>query len=167
MAIQLQANGETIYAISSFSINSMGPHTLMCWLNVNVGTWTSAGQRSMVGLYSLSNIRSGTGCAVQIGTFGTGNINVWDWGGLPSWSTTGYTPPVNTWIHVAFTYDGTYGYIYINGVLNNTNANVKNSGSYNMIFINGYIYGITDQSSGFQTDGVLAFNRQLSSNEIL
>lgn len=170
--MQLQQLGQTLYATSSFAVPAAGAQTLMCWLNANGGTWEGTpGVRSMCGVYSSSNVAGGAGVASQIGTRGTnvttGQLDVWDWGGTVMVSTTGYTPPLNTWIHVTFTYDGTTASIYINGVLNNSAAFTKTVGTLNMVFINGYIYGATAETSQFIVDEVMFYNRVLTANEIL
>lgn len=166
MSVQLQANGQTLYTQSGFSVSSTGPQTLMCWINANTGNWTTT--RSMCGLYSSSNVDGGAGCAAQIGArSGNGNVCAWEWGGTVMVQSTGFTPPIGSWFHAAYTYDGTTARIYINGVLNNSTAFAKNTGNFNMVFVNGYIFGGTAESSEFMIDGIIAYNRVLNANEIL
>jgi hypothetical protein len=172
MAIQLQASGETIYGISPFSITSNGAQSLAGWINASGAWFGLSSARSMIGMYSSSNVSGGAGAAIQIGTRGTaaspGQVDIWEWGGTVMVSSTGFTPPVGSWFHVAATYDGTNCRIYINGVLNNTGAFTKTAGyNYNMVFLDGYIYGVTAESSVFAIDDVAAYSRVLSANEIL
>lgn len=167
MSVQLQTAGPTLYTQSGFSVNAQGPHTIIGWLNANSGTW-STNTRSMIGLYSSSNINGGAGCASQIGArAGNANVVVWDWGAIILVQSTGFTPVVGTFFHVAFTYDGTTARLYINGVLNNSAVVAKLTGTFNMVFVNGYIFGGTAESSPFIVDGLMAFQRALTANEIM
>jgi hypothetical protein len=134
---------------------------------VNGDLWTGA-VRSLFGLYSSTNVPSGTGTAMQVGTRGTGNIDAWNWNvGTLLVSTTAYTPPINEWIHIAYVYTGSVAQIYINGILNNSKNTSGLTGSFDMVFVNGYMYGGLNETSTFICDELVAYNRALSAAEIL
>lgn len=74
------------------------------------------------------------------------------------------TQPLNTWIFVAYVYDGSYMRIYVNGVQNNYVAKVGTiSWSTANIMIGGNDYGGSDYSI---VDDVHVWNRALSATEI-
>jgi hypothetical protein len=115
----------------------------------------------MVGLY-----RSGS-TGIQIGTRGSAQqIDVWNWGGTVQISSTGYTPPPATWIHIGYTWDSTTHSLYVNGVLNNTSTASVTAGVLNLVYINGYPTGGTAEVSATQVDDVLYYNRTLSAAEV-
>lgn len=149
------------------SINPLLPNSLMCWLNST--TWLSGGTSSMVGTYT-STTTGGT--AIQIGTRnGTGNCDVWTWGGTVLVSSSGGTGITtladNTWYHVAYTYDGTTHSLYINGVITSTSTVAQLSGTITAIFINGFPTGGSSETGLFSADDISYFNRTLSANEIM
>ena len=109
----------------------------------------------MVGAYTGTyNASTNPTTGLQIGTQqdGGSGVMVWSWGGvvLVSTSTGGngvitpYTPPGNTWIHVAYTCTAISGTtqihsLYVNGTLmaQSTNA-LQVAGQLTQIYINGY-----------------------------
>ena len=151
----------------TMSINPQVANTLMCWINAQ--TWTGGNTNSMVGTY---NTATSGGTAIQIGTRnGTGNCDVWSWGGLVLASSsggTGITTLTNgTWYHITYTYDGTTNRLYINGGLTNTSTTAQLAGTITAIYINGYPTGGTSETGLFSTDDISYFNRTLSADEIL
>ena len=73
----------------------------------------------------------------------------------------------NTWYHIAYTYDGTTHFLYINGILNNTATTSQLSGTITSIYINGYPTGGTSETGLLSVDDISYFSRTLSSNEVL
>lgn len=165
MAVRVYQNGQVLSTVTGSSlVSALSPHTLMTWLSFLV--WPYSVRTSMVGLYGPS---SGITTAIQIGQSigGVGDIHVWTWGGTSLISTGGsFTFTTNEWYHVAYTYDGTNHRLYINGSLINTTTTSQQSGTYDLVFINGYPTGGNSESGNFQVDDVIVFNRQLSQPEI-
>lgn len=156
--------------------------TISCWLQLtsNLGAPT----QSIVGMYNGSNNASTVPTTgIQIGTGQSGNngqIDCWTWGGIVLVSTngTGYTAPLNTWIHVTYSCTAISGgaqkhSIYINGVLQNTSTNaLQVAGVLSQFYINGFPQSDVDaatytETSLSQVDDCRIFNRQLSSDEVL
>jgi len=151
----------------SMSINPLLSNTLMCWISAT--TWTGGVTNSMVGTY---NTATSGGTAIQIGTRnGTGNCDIWTWGGTVLVSSAGGTGITtltnNTWYHIAYTFDGTTHRLYINGVITNTATTAQLAGTITAIFINGFPTGGASETGTFSLDDLSYFNRQLSANEIL
>lgn len=166
----------------SLAINPQNPVTLMCWVN---GVYSTSNTHSMIGTY---NTATSGGTAIQIGTRNAaGRFVAWTWGAgvLADTQASGggllVTVPDNTWVHVAYTYDGTYNNLYINGVLinqvnNSTGVSATTGvtgyasqlpGTIGAVFINGYPSGGANETSSFMFDDVLYYNRALSADEIL
>ncbi len=55
-----------------------------------------------------------------LGDYGSGNIETWADGLSPIAMNVPATPPVDTWLHLAFTFDGSNQKMYFNGVLADT-----------------------------------------------
>jgi hypothetical protein len=149
------------------SINPLTANTLMVW--INAATWTGAATNSMVGTYTSA---TAGGTAIQIGTrAGTGNCDVWTWGGtvlVSSAGGTGITTLTNgTWYHIAYTFDGTTHRLYINGIQTNTATTAQIAGTITAIYINGFPTGTTSETGTFSVDDISYFNRTLSASEIL
>ena len=168
-------------------VNTTAAQTFMCWLNATSTVWTSTNViASMVGAYTGTyNASTNPTTGLQIGTQqdGGSGVMVWSWGGvvLVSTSTGGngvitpYTPPGNTWIHVAYTCTAISGTtqihsLYVNGTLmaQSTNA-LQVAGQLTQIYINGYpqVPPVTStQTSNTAVDDIRFYNRQLSAGEI-
>lgn len=159
MAI-LTAVGNYNLSVTSTFVNANAPQTLMCWINSN--QWNDTGAISMFGAYL-----SGT-TAIQIGKYTTGGyISVWRWGGTNLVNTNGlYTPPLNEWVHVAYTYNGTTHSIYCNGVLVNTSTAAVVAGVITSLYVNGYPTGGSNESGITNMDDLRYYNRALSASEI-
>lgn len=151
----------------SMSINPLVANSLMCWINAT--TWTGGATNSMIGTY---NSATAGGTAIQIGTRnGTGNCDIWTWGGgvlVSSLGGTGITSLTNgSWYHIAYTYDGTTHKLYINGIQTNTATTAQIAGTITAIFINGFPTGGTAETGIFSIDDISYFNRTLSASEVL
>lgn len=151
----------------NMSINPLTANTLMVWINST--TWTGGTTTSMVGTY---NTATSGGTAIQIGTRnGTGNCDVWTWGGGVLVSSSGgsgiTTLTNNTWYHVAYTFDGTTHIMYINGIQTNTATTTQLAGTITAIYVNGFPSGGTAETGTFSIDDLSYFNRTLSANEVL
>ncbi len=175
MAIQLTdaiSTGNSCMLSSYPSIglpNTYQPLTVMAWLNNN--SWTTT-IRSIIGMYdgTTSNATS----AIQIGTRGNGAVDIWTWGGGLLISSIGGVPPVNEWLHIAYTCNQFVGgqthNLYINGVLNNSVTNsVQINADMTQVYINGYPQNslITgSETSDVIIDDYNIYNRQLLEKEI-
>lgn len=151
----------------TMSINPLVANSLMCWINAT--TWTGGVTNSMVGTY---NSATAGGTAIQIGTRnGTGNCDIWTWGGgvlVSSSGGTGITTLTNnTWYHIAYTFNGTTHILYINGIQTNTATTAQLAGTITAIFINGFPTGGTAETGTFSVDDISYFNRTLSASEVL
>ena len=163
MAVNVVTGGATLSSTAGvFTVSAQTPCTLVCWLRANDSTvW--AARVSMAGVYGPASPTT----AMQLGCWNANTLGVWTWGGNSLVASTGYTPPVGTWIHCAVTYDGTSFRLYINGALNNTAASTQLAGNLGQTFINGFPTGGTSETGNFQVDDFMFFNRTLSQNEIL
>lgn len=78
-------------------------------------------------------------------------------------------PPINEWSHLVFTYDGSVGKCYVNGVLTNTKLSIidlSTSGSLRIgswtntsEFFNGFIDGVRIFSTSLNIEDVLVLNK--------
>jgi hypothetical protein len=151
----------------------------MCWLNSNVWATGATATASIAGLYNGTNDAATVPTTgLQIGASSNNVVTCWTFGGTVLVSTTGFTPPVNTWFHVAYSCTAIAGgnqthSIYINGVLNNTATNaLQTAGTYTMVYLNGFpqttaAAATYTETSLTQQDDTMVFNRQLSAAEIL
>lgn len=162
MAVQFTVNGDSLANATdaSFFQNALLPSSISVWINAD---WQgAAGTRSYVGMYN--NVG---GTAIQIGSrVANGQCDIWTWGGGIMISTTGLTMPNGSWVHVGYTYNGTTHRVYINGVQNNTSTTAQQAGTFNMVFLNGFVTGATSETGTFQVDTYDYYNRELSANEM-
>ena len=159
MAIQLNATDIHLTSpVTTFPNRSL-PMSLLCW--VNSASW-GVETASMVGVY-LSRT---TG--IQIGSrLGSTGIEVWTWGGGQAISTNGiYAPVSNTWLHIAYIWDGSINYIYANGELITTSTNAPVAGVLTQIYINGYPTGGLGEVSNTLVEDVAFYDRALSADEV-
>ncbi len=153
-------------------ISTNGTYTLSLWVNFPT---TPATTISMFGFYNgTADLITTPTTAIQVGVRGTGNIDIWTWGGGLLVSTTGYTIPSNTWIHVTYTCTAISGgtqthKVYINGNLNNTSTNATQiAGILTQFCVNGYPEATHRNETGtWSLDDPRCFDRVLSDNEIL
>lgn len=157
------ATGNFVSANSSFSITT--------WINAN---WNPGGPRSMVGIYGpLNQSNSPTAApvtAVQIGSYvGNGDLRCWTWGGssLVNTAASFMTPFNNTWVFIAYTYDGTTHRVYVNGSLAASSAAAQTAGYLKQIYINGYPGGGTGEVYNHLVDQYSLYNRTLTADEIV
>lgn len=148
----------------TMSINALSPVTLMAWINVN---WNYGTTLSILGTY---NTATSGGTAIQIGIrtgAEAGNVLVWTWGGGILVSSAGIVAPVsNDWTHVAYTFDGTFHKIYINGQFANSSTTAQQAGTITAVFINGYPSGGAAETGNFAVDDISYFGRALTDDEI-
>ena len=115
----------------------------------------------MVGLYLQGTV------GIQIGTRGGNSIDIWDWGGGVFISSSGfYTPPINTWIHIAYTWDGTTHRLYQNGTFVTSTTTAVTAGVLTLIYINGFPSGGASETSDTIIDDVAYYNRALNAAEV-
>jgi len=137
------------------------PVTIMCWARPT--DLTSGTSRPLIGVWSGTDSSSSTQIALwaQRGDFSTPNVlqgNVRVSGGLVAVNHTALT--LNTWVHVALSYDGTTVRLYRDGVEVNTFANTGNigAGTYNFLAV--------PSTANGQVDDVRIFNAALTATEI-
>ena len=99
-----------------------------CWVKLN-----SITNNNYPYIFALGSNTSGTG--IQIG------LSVWKSDsklhlvGNGSEPSSGYTPPLNTWIHLCITISGASTKLYVNGVLTNTQTNANSPKTQNCLCI--------------------------------
>src|SRR5579859_2072373 len=104
----------------------------MCaWLFVKTSFSTT---QSMLGHYNAASTS-----AIQIGARG-GQLAVWSWGGTILIQTS-TAPTLNTWNHIAWTYNATTHILYINGVQVASGSATTQTATSNQLYINGYPTG--------------------------
>jgi len=159
MAIQLTATDVHLTSVVTNFPNRALPMSMSCW--VNSTDWTSGNPVSMVGVYL-----DGT-TAIQIGTRGGGAIDVWSWGGAVNISTTGlFNPTPETWLHIAYTWNGTTHSIYADGNLITTSTTAVTSGVLSAIYINGFPTGGLSEVSSTFVDDVAYYSNELTAAEV-
>ena len=167
MAVLTNASDIHLYSVSSNFLSSTSPQSISCWIK---NTWNGGSRISMVGMYDGTSTATPT-TGVQIGTSsGAGEISTWTYGGtILATSATGIMNTYNgTWVHAAYTYDGTTHLIYVNGVQVATGTTTQIVGTFDQIWINGYPpTGNTAETSALGVDAYLYYNRTLSANEVL
>lgn len=161
MAVQL--NNSDIHLVNSTAnafVSNNAAFTLAGWIN---GTWNGGGRISMLGIYGPSTPTAG----LQIGTNGIGDLACWGWSGGALISSTGMTAYNSTFVHVAYTYDGSTHSLYLNGALVATSTTaLAATAQMNMIYINGYPTGGILETGSFQVDDVNYFSRTLTLEQI-
>ena len=160
MAIQLTATDTHLVSASAPLVSAQGPLTLMSWINHQ---WSSTETASIVGTY----LSGSTG--IQIGTRANPSIDIWTWGGLLLVTTngTGYIPPDSTWLHIAYTFNGTTHILYANGIQVSTSTTAQTAGILTQMYINGYPTGVTNETSTAIVDDMILFGRVLTQPEIM
>ena len=117
---------------------SSGAWTVEAWIYVTGGTY----YRDIVSKRVVSSATSEYTFSVS----NTSNLAFYRTGGTLQGST---TVPTNTWVHAAFTYDGTTCRIFQNGVLVASQAGfTANSGS-NSVVIGNYAAGMDEPFIGY------------------
>jgi hypothetical protein len=147
------------------------------WMYVRTAMTTT---QSICGPYNSTAGGGGSppGCAAQIGcrtsnSTGTGQVVVWGWNNNQYiWTTT--APSLNTWFHVAWTWDGTTHSLYINGtVVNTSTATPAQTGTYITFIANGYpnttntgASGPTNETGNASIDDWRLYSRALTAAEV-
>lgn len=159
MAVQLTATDTHLTSVASPLVSVAGPLSLSTWINHS--SW-NAGTASIVGAYLAGT----TG--IQIGTRGANQIDIWTWGGglLVSSNTATYTPTNGTWIHIAYTCNGTSHQLYAEGNLVATATTAQIAGTMTQMYINGYPTGVANETSAALVDDVVFYNRVISADEV-
>jgi hypothetical protein len=162
MALQFSTNGDNLQNATNatFFAASTAAQSITVWINA---LWDGATKTSsMVGMYNSTGTT-----AIQIGSrLAAGQCDVWTWGGGILISSTGVTIPSNTWVNIAYTYDGTTHRLYYNGILTNTSTTAPIAGNFNQVYLNGYSTGTTSETANFYVDTYDYYNRVLSADEI-
>lgn len=137
------------------------PVTMMCWarpLDLTAGT-----NRPLIGIWDGADISGSTQMAIwaQRSDFSTSNVlqgNVRVDGGLVAVNQSALT--VNTWVHLALSFDGTTIRLFRDGaeVSNFTNTGGINAGSYSFLAV--------PSPANAQVDDVRIFNTALSATQV-
>ncbi|HEX6258482.1 MAG TPA: LamG domain-containing protein [Candidatus Saccharimonadales bacterium] len=137
------------------------PATMMCW--ARPGDLTAGASRPLIGIWSGTDASSSTQMAIwaQRADFSTANVlqgNVRVDGGLVAINHTALT--LNTWVHLALSFDGSTIRLFRDGV---EAANVANTGAIN----NGtYNFLVVPSPANAQVDDVRIFNAALNAQQI-
>jgi hypothetical protein len=168
MAVQTSATDIHLRSDSAMGLQSTTPFSVSAWINCN---WNGGAIISFVGIYGpVTDTPVGAPVtAMQIGTkTGTGDLVCWTWGGanLVASAAGAMTSFSNTWVFIAYTFDGTTHRLYRNGaeLANSTNSQI--SGYLNQVYINGYPGSVTSEVGSFQVDQYALYRRTLSASEI-
>lgn len=137
------------------------PTTIMCWarpLDLTAGT-----SRALIGVWSGTDTTASTQFAIwaQRSDFSTSNVlqgNVRVDGGLVAVNHTALT--VNTWVHLALSFDGTTIRLYRDGVevSNFANTGGITGGTYNFL--------VVPNTTNAQVDDVRVFNTTFTAAQI-
>lgn len=137
------------------------PVTIMCWARPT--DLTAGTSRPLMGIWSGADTSTSTQFALwaQRGDFSTANVlqgNVRVDGGLVAVNHTALT--VNTWVHVALSFDGTTIRLFRDGVevANFANTGGITGGTYNFL--------VVPSSANTQVDDARIFNAALSAAQI-
>jgi hypothetical protein len=133
----------------------------MCWARpTDLTTGTS---RPLIGVWSGTDASTSTQIAIwaQRGDFSTANVlqgNVRVDGGLVAINHTALA--LNTWVHVALSFDGSSIRLFRNGIEVNTISNTGgiNAGTYNFLVVPG--------AANAQVDDVRVFNVALNAAQV-
>jgi hypothetical protein len=144
------------------SWTSLGsPVTIMCWARPT--DLASGFNRPLIGIWSGTDSSTSTEIAIwaQRGDFGTSDVlqgNVRVDGGLVAINHTALT--VNTWVHLALSFDGSSLHLFRNGIEVNTIANTGGitGGTFNFL--------VAPTSANAQIDDVRIFNAALTAAQV-
>jgi hypothetical protein len=151
------AGGATRASWTSLSV----PATIMCWARPT--DLTAGTSRPLIGVWSGTDASTSTQFALwaQRSDFSTSNVlqgNVRVDGGLVAINHTALT--LNTWVHLALSFDGSNIRLFRNGVEVNTVSNTGGitGGTYNFL--------VVPATTNAQVDDVRVFNAALSAAEV-
>lgn len=141
-------------------------HTIMVWIKSD--NWSAGANPDWADLYLSKGVTAGY---YDIGNRGLGRSNTSEYG--IKWQDSTITElqgdstiPLSTWTHITGVCDGTYMYIYVDGILDGTSADI----SAKTMTSTGEPLTIGGRTTQFYTDGVIdevyVFNRFLSPTEI-
>lgn len=150
----LYFNGSAFASLATESFNyGQTARTMMAWARP-----TGFNNYGAIFAYGTNGSNQGTGIAqLSTGTnYGSYSQNVEAWGGG--------TPQINTWAHVAFTYNGTNATMYVNATIVNGPTGKNWSVVQNIAYV-GMNLNNTETWIG-NIAQVMFYNRSLSSAEI-
>ena len=137
------------------------PVTIMCWARPT--DLTAGTSRPLIGMWSGTDSTTSTQVALwaQRGDFSTSNVlqgNVRVDGGLVAVNHTALT--LNTWVHVALSFDGTALHLFRDGVEVSTftNTGAITAGTYNFLAV--------PSTTNAQVDDVRVFNAALTAAQV-
>lgn len=163
MAVQVVAAGGVLSSpTTAFSVNAQGTCTIMAWIRFDAAAaWTT--RTSVVGVYGPASPTT----AMQMGVISTNTFGVWTWGGGTLCAAVGHGQPVGVWNHYALVYNSGTATLYINGVLNVTNAATQLAGNLSQVYINGFPTGGSQESGASSVDDVIFFSRAVTQDEVV
>lgn len=144
--------------------SSNAPFTISAWVNPSVVN------NNNMRIFDVANAGDGFWLGMDQTTGNKFNINLYNGTGTNINSTT--VAVVNRWYHVVATYNGTVGYIYVNGVLENSATDGYNGGGTRYMFIGGTggtgsgNHGAYGDDWNGKIDEVRVYNRALTAAEI-
>lgn len=137
------------------------PVTIMCWARPT--DLTAGTNRPLIGIWDGTDSSTSTEIALwaQRGDFSTANVlqgNVRVGGGLVTANHTALA--LNTWVHLALSFDGSSIHLFRGGVEVSTVANTGsiNAGTYNFL--------VVPSSASAQVDDVRVFNTSLNAAQV-
>jgi hypothetical protein len=163
MAVQVVTAGGVLSSpASAFSANAQASCTIMAWIRFDAaGAWST--RTSVVGVYGPASPTT----AMQMGVIAVNTFGVWTWGGGTLVNAVAHGQPVGVWNHYAMVYTPGTATLYINGVLNATQASTQLAGNLSQMFINGYPTGGTSESGNTSVDDVIFLSRAATVDEIV
>lgn len=155
------ANSGSGGAIRASWTSLSSPVTIMCWARpTDLATGTN---RPLIGVWSGTDATTSTQCALwaQRGDFSTSNVlqgNVRIDGGLVAINHTALA--LNTWVHVALSFDGSTIRLFRGGTEVNSVSNTGgiNAGTYNFLAV--------PSPANAEVDDVRIFNTALNATQI-
>jgi hypothetical protein len=155
------ANAGTGGATKTSWTSLSSPVTIMCWARPT--DLTAGTNRPLIGLWDGTTAATNTEIAIwaQRGDFSTANVlqgNVRIGGGLVGINHTALA--LNTWVHLALSFDGSSIHLFRNGVEVATVANTGpiNPGTYNFL--------VVPSPANAQVDDVRVFSASLSATQV-
>jgi len=162
VGIALDFDGVDDYVIKSNPSgipNTNQPMTISLFVNPS----SRSGIQNFVVINDIVGVGGEATNAVQLGFDTTETFLAWKAGGA-TLVDSNFTPSVNTWYHLVYTYDGTTSTIYVDGVSKNTSTVALQPGSVASVWLGTY-NGASELFQGI-IDDVRIYNRVLTQSEI-
>jgi hypothetical protein len=141
------------YPATAFPL-SQAARTICFWLNLS----DNATLQSFINSVDPTN-----GWGYQVGLRSSTSFAVWSYGGNALVSAN--PPAINTWVHIAYTFDGTTHTLYYNGVSQVTSTTAPQTGQPTVCQIGGNQWN--ENAVNYQMEDMRLYNRALTVNDIL